>query len=98
MDVFPIIIRKWFPILQILADDIKEKEKPSQKKLRDAVKEVREECSSEKDIFKLYDILMKCNDGVDSKTETQETCEEQLFTFLQERDDYLYKSLFDHLQ
>uniref|UniRef100_A0A1A9ZUT7 Ubiquinol-cytochrome C reductase hinge domain-containing protein n=1 Tax=Glossina pallidipes TaxID=7398 RepID=A0A1A9ZUT7_GLOPL len=96
MHVFPIIIRKWFAMLQIHADDIKEKEEPTQKKLRDIMKEVREEC--EKDIFKLYDILMKCNDGVDSKTETQETCEEQLFTFLQDQDAYLYKSFFDHLQ
>uniref|UniRef100_A0A1B0AMG1 Ubiquinol-cytochrome C reductase hinge domain-containing protein n=1 Tax=Glossina palpalis gambiensis TaxID=67801 RepID=A0A1B0AMG1_9MUSC len=98
MDFFPIIIRKWFAILQVHADDIKEKEELPKKKLRDPMKELREECSSEKDIFKLYDILIKCNDDVDSKAKTQESCEEQLFNFLQNRDDYLYKSLFDHSQ
>uniref|UniRef100_A0A1A9X4E8 Ubiquinol-cytochrome C reductase hinge domain-containing protein n=1 Tax=Glossina brevipalpis TaxID=37001 RepID=A0A1A9X4E8_9MUSC len=99
-------ISKWLPTPEIHADESEEKkeeddeekaEEEEEEELKDPMEELREECSNQEHISKLYDILNECNDRVNSKTETKETCEQELFDFLQERDDCVSKTLFDHL-
>uniref|UniRef100_A0A1A9ZUT6 Cytochrome b-c1 complex subunit 6 n=1 Tax=Glossina pallidipes TaxID=7398 RepID=A0A1A9ZUT6_GLOPL len=103
MDVFQ-TIRGWLSLGQIHADEPDEEEgeekeeEPEEEELKDPMEELREDCSNEKEISKLYDILNDCNDRVNSKTKTEETCEQELFDFLQKRDDCVSKTLFDHLQ
>ncbi|KAI9583844.1 cytochrome b-c1 complex subunit 6, mitochondrial-like [Glossina fuscipes] len=107
MNVFQ-TIREWFSIGQIHADEPGEEEgeepeedseeEPEEEELKDPMEDLREECTNQREISKLYDILNDCNDRVNSKTKTQETCEQELFDFLQERDNCVSKTLFDHLQ
>lgn len=75
------------------------KEEPEKKSnLSDPMEELRDQCAHLKPIQDLFRVLGECTDRVNSKANTTETCEQELFDFLHERDHCVSKSLFDKLQ
>ncbi|XP_075167172.1 cytochrome b-c1 complex subunit 6, mitochondrial-like [Haematobia irritans] len=63
----------------------------------DPQEELREKCGETHRITKLYEMLQECNDRVNSKTKTMETCEQELFDYIHAIDHCVAKTLFSRL-
>ncbi|XP_065886549.1 cytochrome b-c1 complex subunit 6, mitochondrial-like [Dysidea avara] len=64
----------------------------------DPIDEIREKCSEVSKCRKLNEILEECTNRVNGKSNTTETCTQELFDFLHCRDDCVSKTLFKHLK
>ncbi|XP_059226480.1 cytochrome b-c1 complex subunit 6, mitochondrial-like [Stomoxys calcitrans] len=64
----------------------------------DPQEELREKCALTHRITLLYEKLMECNDRVNSKSKTMETCEEQLFDYIHAIDHCAANALFSRLK
>ena len=60
----------------------------------DPMEEVKEKCSETTKCMKYKEILDECNDRVNSKSNTAETCTQELFDFIHCVDDCISKNLF----
>ncbi|GAB6026094.1 hypothetical protein CHUAL_012297 [Chamberlinius hualienensis] len=60
--------------------------------------QLREQCSKKSDCNAFQEKLQECNDRVNSKTKTTETCVEELFDFLHCVDHCVSKKLFNYLK
>lgn len=65
--------------------------------LIDQQKELRDYCDQKRRISKLYESLQKCNKRVDGREQTKETCEQELFDYVEALDQCVAKMLFSQL-
>ncbi|XP_037823709.1 cytochrome b-c1 complex subunit 6, mitochondrial [Lucilia sericata] len=59
---------------------------------------LREQCQSKGNIEALYNKYQACNDRVNSRSKTTETCMEELFDYVTELDHCVAHSLFSKLK
>ncbi|KAM7362752.1 ubiquinol-cytochrome c reductase 11 kDa subunit [Cochliomyia hominivorax] len=59
---------------------------------------LREQCKAKGNIEALYNKYQACNDRVNSRTKTTETCIEELFDYVTELDHCVAHSLFSKLK
>ncbi|KAH8237997.1 hypothetical protein KR032_010561 [Drosophila birchii] len=83
--------RSWFSLPQVKADDEEEE-------LVDPMDTLREKCQEKKHIEALYNEYQECNDRVNGKSNTTETCEQEMFDFVSELDHCVAKTLFSKLK
>ncbi|CRL05856.1 CLUMA_CG019134, isoform A [Clunio marinus] len=69
-----------------------------EEELVDPQQELREKCSQEPHASKLYEKFQTCQDRVNSRTKTAETCQEELFDYLHALDHCVTKTLFTRLK
>ncbi|XP_037811269.1 cytochrome b-c1 complex subunit 6, mitochondrial-like [Lucilia sericata] len=69
----------------------------AQAELVDQQKELRDFCDKKRKIYRLYETLQKCNKRVNSRQQTRETCEQELFDYVQALDHCVAKMLFPQL-
>ncbi|XP_017028875.1 cytochrome b-c1 complex subunit 6, mitochondrial-like [Drosophila kikkawai] len=80
----------WFSLPMVKADEEEE--------LVDPQETLREKCQAKEHIKSLYDNYQECNDRVNGKSKTTETCVEELFDFVAELDHCVAHSLFSKLK
>ncbi|EFN69930.1 Cytochrome b-c1 complex subunit 6, mitochondrial [Camponotus floridanus] len=87
----PIIdfFKRYLPIVK--ADD-------GEEELVDPQKVLREQCSQEEKCSNLQKKLTTCNDRVNSRSHTEETCLEELIDYVQCVDHCAAKTLFSKLK
>lgn len=95
--------RSWFSKPRVEAankskDKKKEEEEKEEEELVDPQAQLREQCQEKKHIKALFDKLEECNDRVNSKSKTTETCMEELFDFVGELDHCVAHRLFSKLK
>ncbi|VVC35857.1 Cytochrome b-c1 complex, subunit 6,Ubiquinol-cytochrome C reductase hinge domain [Cinara cedri] len=66
--------------------------------LVDPAKVLRGKCEQQKEAQERFAKLQECNDRVNSRKKTAETCVEELWDFLEVVDKCVAKDLFDHLK
>lgn len=59
---------------------------------------LREKCAEHGNAPRLFEKYQACNDRVNSKSQTTETCVEELFDYLHELDHCVNKTLFSKLK
>ncbi|CAG9791437.1 unnamed protein product [Diatraea saccharalis] len=59
---------------------------------------LREQCSQKQDAQNLWGRYQQCNDRVNSRSNTAETCEEELIDYLHVLDKCVTKDLFSRLK
>lgn len=59
---------------------------------------LRAKCQEEGKIEKLFNNYQECNDRVNAKSKTNETCEEELFDYVQALDKCVAKTLWSKLK
>ncbi|XP_055641063.1 cytochrome b-c1 complex subunit 6, mitochondrial [Toxorhynchites rutilus septentrionalis] len=59
---------------------------------------LREKCAQEGHATHLYEKYQACNDRVNSRSQTTETCVEELFDYMHELDHCVNKTLFSKLK
>lgn len=73
-------------------------EEEDEEELEDPGDKVREACAQHKECAKLFEELEACNNRVNSKSNTEEICVQELFDFLECRDKCLAHSLFSKVK
>ncbi|XP_017044600.1 cytochrome b-c1 complex subunit 6, mitochondrial [Drosophila ficusphila] len=66
--------------------------------LVDPQESLREHCKEKDHIKSLYDKYQECNDRVNGKSKTTETCMEELFDYVAELDHCVAHTLFSKLK
>ncbi|KAH8244586.1 hypothetical protein KR038_008915 [Drosophila bunnanda] len=85
--------RSWFSPMalpMVKADDAEE--------LVDPQDSLRERCQAKKHIKELFNKYQECNDRVNGKSNTTETCVEELFDYVTELDHCVARNLFSKLK
>eukprot|EP00055_Hartaetosiga_balthica_P016334 m.102948 g.102948 ORF g.102948 m.102948 type:complete len:99 (-) comp9087_c0_seq1:1134-1430(-) len=77
-------------------EEEEEEEEEDEEELEDPLVEIREQCGEKCQKFK--EELVKCEERVNSKSKTEETCLQELFDFLHCVDHCVSHKLFDHLK
>jgi len=72
--------------------------KAQEEELVDPQAELREKCSKESHAAHLMERYQTCNNRVNSRSKTTETCQEELFDYLHALDHCVVKSLFPRLK
>ncbi|XP_050444641.1 cytochrome b-c1 complex subunit 6, mitochondrial [Cataglyphis hispanica] len=90
MPVIQDFFKRYLPIVK--ADEGEEEE------LVDPQKVLREQCSQEVKCSNLQEKLNTCNDRVNSRSNTEETCLEELLDYVQCVDHCVAKTLFSKLK
>lgn len=91
-------IRNWFHQVVLAKEPPKKPEEKEEEKVSDPMEELREKCSKMAGTKDLFRKLQECTDRVNSKNQTSETCEEELFDFVHDRDHCVSKTLFSQLK
>ncbi|XP_055308942.1 cytochrome b-c1 complex subunit 6, mitochondrial-like [Sitodiplosis mosellana] len=60
--------------------------------------ELKEKCGERPKIAAYYEKLQTCNDRVNSRTKTEETCAEELFDYMDALNDCVAEKLFSKLK
>ncbi|XP_055499396.1 cytochrome b-c1 complex subunit 6, mitochondrial-like [Leucoraja erinacea] len=60
--------------------------------------DVREQCEQNEKCVQLRSHLDECTDRVNSRSQTEETCTEELFDFLRSRDHCVAEKIFSKLK
>lgn len=81
----------------VKADEPEEQEE-EEAELVDPQVQLREQCQQKKECVAYQAKLQECNDRVNSKTKTEETCVEELFDFMHCVDHCVSKKLFSFLK
>ncbi|EZA50561.1 hypothetical protein DMN91_003656 [Ooceraea biroi] len=90
MSIVQDFFKRYLPVVK--ADEAEEEE------LVDPQKVLREECSKETKCANFQQKLMTCNDRVNSRTKTEETCLEELIDYVGCVDHCVAKTLFSKLK
>lgn len=90
MSIIQDFLKRHLPVVK--ADEGEEEE------LVDPQKVLREECSKQAKCSTLQEKLTTCNDRVNSRTKTEETCLEELIDYVQCVDHCVAKTLFSKLK
>lgn len=77
---------------------VKAEDEPEEEELVDPQQTLRDSCNEEKKIQALREKYDTCNDRVNSRSKTTETCVEELFDYLHEVDHCVTKTLFSKLK
>ncbi|XP_016986368.1 cytochrome b-c1 complex subunit 6, mitochondrial [Drosophila rhopaloa] len=83
--------KSWFSQPVVKAGDDEEK-------LVDPQADLREKCEAKDHIQSLYQKYQECNDRVNGRSKTTETCMEELFDFVTEVDHCVAHTLFSKLK
>ncbi|XP_064606937.1 cytochrome b-c1 complex subunit 6, mitochondrial-like [Liolophura sinensis] len=75
-----------------------EPEEDEEEELEDPQDTLKEECREKAECQKLRAVLEECNDRVNSKSKTSETCDQELYDFVHCVDHCVAKSLFSRLK
>ncbi|XP_049793285.1 cytochrome b-c1 complex subunit 6, mitochondrial [Schistocerca nitens] len=75
-----------------------EAEEEEEQELVDPQQSLKEQCGEEKKCAALYERYQACNDRVNSRSKTTETCTEELFDYLHCVDVCVGKQLFKFLK
>ncbi|VVC44597.1 Cytochrome b-c1 complex, subunit 6,Ubiquinol-cytochrome C reductase hinge domain [Cinara cedri] len=70
----------------------------AEEELVDPAKVLRTKCEQQNAAQERFAKLQECNERVNSKKKTAETCVEELWDFLEVVDKCVAKDLFDHLK
>lgn len=73
-------------------------EKGEDGELQDPIDELREKCAQSPEAVKYFQKLEECNSRVESKSETEETCWEELHDYVHKVDHCVAHSLFSKLK
>ncbi|XP_050353203.1 cytochrome b-c1 complex subunit 6, mitochondrial-like [Nymphalis io] len=73
-------------------------EEEEEEELVDPQKELRDQCGQKPDAQNMWSKYQECNDRVNSRTNTAETCEEELRDYLHVLDHCVNKDLFKRLK
>ncbi|XP_076062789.1 cytochrome b-c1 complex subunit 6, mitochondrial-like isoform X2 [Oratosquilla oratoria] len=91
--------------LEIRADDPEEEEEAEEEEeeeeeedLVDPLDTIKSSCGESKSCTSLAEKLSTCNDRVNARSQTEETCEEELNDYMHCVDACLSKSIFKHLK
>ncbi|XP_072934435.1 cytochrome b-c1 complex subunit 6, mitochondrial-like isoform X2 [Epargyreus clarus] len=66
--------------------------------LVDPQQQLRDECSQKPEAQNLWSKYQECNDRVNSRSQTSETCEEELIDYIHVLDKCVNKDLFKRLK
>ncbi|XP_017126386.1 cytochrome b-c1 complex subunit 6, mitochondrial [Drosophila elegans] len=83
--------KSWFSQPFVKADD-------EETELVDPQEALRAKCEAKDHIQSLYKKYQECNDRVNGRTKTTETCVEELFDFVTELDHCVAHTLFSKLK
>ncbi|XP_072918954.1 cytochrome b-c1 complex subunit 6, mitochondrial [Hemitrygon akajei] len=75
-----------------------EDEEEEEEELVDPITNIREQCEQIEQCVQLRSRLDICTDRVNSRSETTETCTEELFDFLHARDHCVAEQIFSKLK
>ncbi|KAG6446835.1 cytochrome b-c1 complex subunit 6, mitochondrial isoform X1 [Manduca sexta] len=75
-----------------------EEEEVEEEELVDPQGALREQCAQKADAQNLWGKYQECNDRVNSRSNTAETCEEELIDYLHVLDKCVTKDLFKRLK
>lgn len=75
-----------------------EEEEAEEEEIVDPQTELRESCAQKPDAQNLWSKYQECNDRVNSRSQTTETCEEELADYLHVLDKCVTKDLFKRLK
>ncbi|CAH1641165.1 unnamed protein product [Spodoptera littoralis] len=75
-----------------------EEEAAEEEEMVDPQNQLREVCSQKSDAQNLWSKYQECNDRVNSRSQTTETCEEELIDYLHVLDHCVTKDLFKRLK
>ncbi|XP_041064873.1 cytochrome b-c1 complex subunit 6, mitochondrial isoform X1 [Carcharodon carcharias] len=75
-----------------------EEEEEEEEELVDPLTTIREHCEQVEKCVKLREILDACTERVNSRSQTLETCTEELFDFLHVRDHCVAENIFSKLK
>ncbi|XP_059052332.1 cytochrome b-c1 complex subunit 6, mitochondrial [Achroia grisella] len=75
-----------------------EEEAAEEEDLVDPQEELRESCAQKSDAQNLWGKYQECNDRVNSRSKTAETCDEELIDYLHVLDKCVSKDLFSRLK
>ncbi|XP_078074851.1 cytochrome b-c1 complex subunit 6, mitochondrial [Mustelus asterias] len=75
-----------------------EDEEEEEEELVDPLTNIREQCEQLETCVKLREILDTCTERVSSRSQTAETCTEELFDFLHARDHCVSENIFSKLK
>ncbi|XP_038649969.1 cytochrome b-c1 complex subunit 6, mitochondrial [Scyliorhinus canicula] len=64
----------------------------------DPITNIRDQCEQIETCVKLREILDTCTERVSSRSQTEETCTEELFDFLHARDHCVAEKIFSKLK
>ncbi|XP_039752278.1 cytochrome b-c1 complex subunit 6, mitochondrial-like [Pararge aegeria] len=73
-------------------------EEAEEEELVDPQQALRDECSQKPDAQNLWGKYQECNDRVNSRSNTAETCEEELIDYIHILDKCVNKDLFKRLK
>ncbi|XP_004928884.1 cytochrome b-c1 complex subunit 6, mitochondrial [Bombyx mori] len=73
-------------------------EETEEEELVDPQQSLREECSQKPDAQNMWAKYQECNDRVNSRSKTAETCEEELIDYVHVLDKCVTKDLFKRLK
>ncbi|XP_026473912.1 cytochrome b-c1 complex subunit 6, mitochondrial-like [Ctenocephalides felis] len=73
-------------------------EATEEEELVDPQQALREKCAEEHHPKSLFEKYQTCNDRVNSRTKTEETCSEELFDYLHALDHCVTKTLWSKLK
>jgi len=85
-------------IVVMPGDQIKQQEPEEEPDLVDPQDVLRESCSKQKDCAAFQTKLLTCNDRVNSRKQTAETCSEELIDYMHCVDHCVSKKLFNYLK
>ncbi|XP_063833133.1 cytochrome b-c1 complex subunit 6, mitochondrial-like [Ostrinia nubilalis] len=74
------------------------KAEEAEEEMVDPQTQLREECSQKADAQNMWGKYQECNDRVNSRSKTTETCEEELIDYLHVLDKCVTKDLFNRLK
>lgn len=77
---------------------VRAEEEAEEEELVDPQTVLREKCAKDGHIESLYNKYLECNDRVNSRTKTTETCSEELFDYMGELDHCVAHSLWKKLK
>ncbi|KAJ3650577.1 hypothetical protein Zmor_016667 [Zophobas morio] len=86
---------KFFNLPKVRAQ---EAEAEAEEELVDPQQELRDKCGDTSHCKELYEKYQTCNDRVNSRSKTTETCVEELFDYLHALDHCVTKDLFSRLK
>jgi len=72
--------------------------KAQEEEMVDPQQELREKCSKEPHAAHLLERYQECNNRVNSRSKTTETCTEELFDYIHALDHCVTKTLFSRLK
>ncbi|XP_038215418.1 cytochrome b-c1 complex subunit 6, mitochondrial [Zerene cesonia] len=75
-----------------------DEEEAEEEEMVDPQQQLRDQCAEKPELQNLWSKYQECNDRVNSRSNTSETCEEELIDYVQVLDKCVNKDLFKRLK